>query len=73
MSKTATVPVSAPASIHTRAAPAKAQSHAATLSARHATLEARLLAENARPNPDTAIIAELKKAKLKIKDWLSAR
>lgn len=42
-----------------------------TLSARHADLDQRLAAEEARPFPDSAVIAQLKKAKLKIKDALA--
>jgi hypothetical protein len=43
----------------------------ATLNARHAQLDERLTAEEARPFPDAAIIATLKKTKLQIKDALS--
>ena len=41
-----------------------------TLAARHADLEAKLATEESRPNPDTGVIASLKKAKLLIKDAL---
>lgn len=44
--------------------------HEAALIARHASLEARISTEAIRPNPDMMMIAELKKAKLKIKDSL---
>ena len=47
--------------------------HASALAARHAQIEAQIADENARPHPDSAIIAQLKKAKLKIKDSLIAR
>jgi hypothetical protein len=43
----------------------------ATLSARHAELDQRLLREESRPLPDDALIAQLKKAKLQIKDALA--
>lgn len=46
--------------------------HESALAARHAEIEARIATENARPFPDDAIIAQLKKAKLKIKDSLAA-
>lgn len=44
--------------------------HIEALLARHADLESRIAAESARPQPDMGIIAELKRAKLKIKDSL---
>ncbi len=43
----------------------------ASLKARHAELEEALSQENARPLPDTATIADLKKRKLMIKDELA--
>jgi uncharacterized protein len=43
---------------------------ATTLSARHAALEAKLASEEARPHPDSGMVAQLKKAKLLIKDSL---
>jgi uncharacterized protein len=43
----------------------------ATLSARHAELDMRLAHEEARPSPDSAVIAQLKKTKLQIKDALA--
>jgi hypothetical protein len=43
----------------------------ATLSARHAELDARLAHEEARPFPDSVIVAQIKKAKLQLKDALS--
>ena len=54
MSKSATVP----------------NSHDNALAARHASLEARLASEATRPHPDSAMVAQLKKAKLRIKDAL---
>ena len=44
--------------------------HTSALAARHAVLESRLDAETHRPMPDSATIAQLKKAKLRIKDEL---
>jgi hypothetical protein len=44
--------------------------HVQALAARHADLEARLEMETHRPLPDSAAIAQLKKAKLRIKDAL---
>lgn len=43
----------------------------ATLHARHADLDAKLAREESRPQPDNALIAQLKKAKLHIKDALA--
>ncbi len=43
----------------------------ASLKARHAELEEALTQENARPMPDAATIADLKKRKLRIKDELA--
>ena len=43
----------------------------ASLKARHAELEEALSQENARPMPDAATIADLKKRKLRIKDELA--
>ena len=45
--------------------------HEKALAARHAEIEARIASEIARPHPDDAIIAQLKKAKLRIKDSLA--
>lgn len=42
-----------------------------TLSARHADLDRQLSREESRPNPDSALVARLKKAKLQIKDALA--
>lgn len=46
--------------------------HEHALAARHAEIEARIASETARPHPDDTVIAQLKKAKLKIKDSLAA-
>jgi hypothetical protein len=45
-------------------------SHDSALAARHASLDARLASEATRPHPDSAMVAQLKKAKLRIKDAL---
>ena len=42
--------------------------HLESLTTKHATLDARISAENIRPFPDTAAIARLKKEKLRLKD-----
>ncbi len=42
-----------------------------TLSARHADIERRLDEEAGRPRPDSRLVAELKRAKLQIKDALA--
>jgi hypothetical protein len=45
--------------------------HIESLRARHQQLEGELEAEVNRPRPDEALVAELKKAKLRIKDELA--
>lgn len=42
-----------------------------TLQEKHQALDDAILQENARPHPDDATIAELKKQKLRIKDELA--
>jgi uncharacterized protein YdcH (DUF465 family) len=42
--------------------------HMESLTAKHATLDARISAESLRPVPDTATLARLKKEKLRLKD-----
>lgn len=42
--------------------------HQSALEAKHANLDRRLNEESHRPNPDTVVIAELKKQKLRLKD-----
>lgn len=42
--------------------------HTSALQSKHAGLEARLRDEQSRPAPDIAMIQELKKQKLKIKE-----
>lgn len=45
--------------------------HSSALLAKHARLDARLADERNRPQPDNALVAMLKKQKLKIKEALS--
>lgn len=45
-------------------------SHATTLHTRHAGLDAQIDDETRRPAPDQAILARLKKQKLRIKEAL---
>jgi hypothetical protein len=45
--------------------------HSSALTAKHAGIEARISAESSRPAPDSALIAQLKKQKLRIKEALS--
>lgn len=47
-------------------------SHVEALKAKHAGLDARLHQEQIRPSPDIAMIQQLKKEKLKIKEELAA-
>lgn len=42
-----------------------------SLRARHHALEDELHSENVRPNPDPAVIAALKKQKLRLKDEMT--
>ena len=46
-------------------------SHVDALQTKHAGLDARLRAEMARPAPDAAMIQDIKKQKLKIKEEIS--
>jgi hypothetical protein len=46
-------------------------SHVSALNAKHAGLEARIRDENARPAPDTILLATLKKQKLQLKQEIS--
>lgn len=46
-------------------------SHQAALQNKHATLDQRIAQETLRPLPDTMLIAELKKQKLKLKEELT--
>ncbi|MBY6014189.1 YdcH family protein [Qipengyuania gaetbuli] len=47
-------------------------SHVDALKAKHAGLEARLHDEQSRPAPDIAMIQQIKKQKLRIKEELAA-
>ena len=46
-------------------------SHVSALNAKHAGLEARIRDENARPAPDTILLATLKKQKLILKQEIA--
>lgn len=46
-------------------------SHAASLAAKHAQIDSRLHTEARRPLPDAALVATLKKQKLRLKEALS--
>jgi len=48
-----------------------ASSHVNALQSKHAGLEARLRAELARPAPDAAMIQQLKKRKLRLKEEIA--
>lgn len=48
-----------------------ANAHLATLNARHAALEASVNAEIKRPAPDQALLAKLKREKLKLKEEIN--
>jgi len=45
--------------------------HRTALETKHATLESRIAAEQARPAPDAAAIAELKRQKLRLKEEIA--
>jgi hypothetical protein len=47
------------------------QPHISALQTKHADIEAQIAAENARPLPDSATIARLKKEKLRVKEALA--
>ena len=48
-----------------------ASTHQTALQSKHAVLDRRLAEEAARPMPDTLVIADLKKQKLKLKEEFS--
>jgi hypothetical protein len=48
-----------------------ANAHLASLTARHARLDASVVAETRRPMPDQARLARLKREKLKVKEAIS--
>jgi hypothetical protein len=45
--------------------------HSSAMLAKHAGIEARITAESRRPAPDDALISQLKKQKLKLKEALA--
>lgn len=45
--------------------------HSSALLAKHAGLDARIHEETTRPAPDTTLVAELKKQKLRVKEKMS--
>jgi hypothetical protein len=47
------------------------KAHSSALIAKHAGLDARIAAEARRPAPDSTLLAELKKQKLKIKEAIA--
>jgi hypothetical protein len=46
--------------------------HISALEAKHATLDQRITAESQRPVPDTIVLAELKKQKLRLKEEITS-
>ena len=44
------------------------KAHMSALETKHADLDARITEENQRPHPDDALLARLKKEKLKVKE-----
>lgn len=49
-----------------------ASTHQAALQTKHSILDRRLSEEEGRPMPDTMVIAELKKQKLRLKEELTS-
>ncbi len=47
-------------------------SHLSALKSRHADLDEKIANEERRPAPDTAVLAQMKKQKLKIKEEMVA-
>lgn len=47
-------------------------SHLSALKSRHADLDAKIANEERRPSPDAALLAQMKKQKLKIKEEMLA-
>lgn len=47
-------------------------SHLSTLKSRHAELDVKIANEGRRPAPDTGVVAQLKKRKLKLKEEMLA-
>lgn len=46
--------------------------HQIALETKHATLDRRIADESGRPRPDSAIIADLKRQKLRLKEELTS-
>jgi hypothetical protein len=46
--------------------------HYTALEAKHASLESRIVEEQARPAPDLAMLADLKRRKLRLKEELTS-
>jgi hypothetical protein len=46
-------------------------SHISALSAKHATIDARIRTELCRPAPDSLLVAQLKKRKLRLKQEIA--
>ena len=44
------------------------QAHVEALTSKHAALQAQIDVEEHRPHPDETVLAQLKKAKLRVKD-----
>ena len=47
------------------------QAHVSALQAKHAGLEAKIVEESHRPQPDATTLARLKKEKLRLKEEMS--
>jgi hypothetical protein len=47
------------------------QAHISALETKHAEIEARIAEESQRPQPDTGLLARLKKEKLKVKEAIT--
>ena len=47
-------------------------SHLSALKSRHADLDAKIANEERRPCPDTGLLAQLKKQKLRLKEEMAA-
>ena len=45
--------------------------HQSALNAKHAGLDQRIASESQRPHPDTMLLAELKRQKLRVKEELN--
>jgi len=46
--------------------------HLSALETKHMVLDRQIIAENQRPLPDTRILADLKKQKLRVKEAIAA-